>query len=257
VPIPRSAPVHRLPPGARRAGLLAALEAVAGPATVADLAATTGLHPNTVRAHLDVLVREGRVTRRTEQRTTRGRPRELYEVTGAPDPSQAYASLALLLAEQLAAATSDPAAEGERMGRRWAAHDAPQAPSPHVARDGGVVRVGGPPHDDAVAPPPTAGPSPRVDDGVRQVVRVLRRAGFAPELSEDGTQVLLHACPFREVAAAQPTVVCQAHLGLIRATLDRAGSSVVARAIQPFVAPDLCVASFEVPAGATPAATGQ
>lgn len=240
MPIPRSAPVHRLPPGARRAGLLAALEAVAGPATVADLAASTGLHANTVRAHLDVLVREGRVVRRTEQRTTRGRPRELYEATGAQDPPQAYASLALLLAEQLAAATSDPAAEGERMGRRWAAHGAPQAP---------------PSHDDAVVPSPTAGLSR--DDGVEQVVRVLRRAGFAPEPSEDGTQVLLHACPFREVAAAQPTVVCQAHLGLIRATLDHAGSSVVARAIHPFVAPDLCVASFEVPAGTTPAATGQ
>lgn len=242
MPIPRSVPAHRLPPGARRAGLLAALEAVAGPATVADLAASTGLHANTVRAHLDVLVREGRVARRTEQRTTRGRPRELYEATGAPEPSQAYAALALLLAEQLAASTGDPAAEGERMGRRWAAHDAPQAP---------------PPHDDAVAPSPTAAPSPRGDDGVEQVVRVLRRAGFAPELSEDGTQVLLHACPFREVAAAQPTVVCQAHLGLIRATLEGAGSAVVARDIQPFVAPDLCVTSFDVPAGTTPAATGQ
>lgn len=229
MPIPRSAPSHRLPPGARRAALLAALEDVAGPTTVGDLAAASGLHANTVRAHLEVLVREGRATRRTEQRATRGRPRELYEATGAPDPAQAYAALALLLAEQLAAATTDLAGEGERMGRRWAAHD-----------------------DVAARSAPEA--SPPTVDGVTQVVHVLRRAGFAPELSEDGTRLLLHSCPFREVAAAQPTVVCQAHLGLIRATLERSGSPVVASTIQPFVAPDLCVASFDVPHEASPAA---
>lgn len=243
MPIPRSAPAHRLPPGARRAALLAALEDVPGPTTVADLAASTGLHANTVRAHLEVLVREGRATRRTEQRATRGRPRELYEATGAPDPAQAYASLALLLAEQLAAATPDPAGEGESMGRRWAVQEAPHAPAGHR-------------HDDG-APPFTPGPTATPDDGVSQVVRVLRGAGFAPELSADGTQVLLHSCPFREVAAAQPTVVCQAHLGLIRATLERAGSPVVARTIQPFVAPDLCVASFDIPRGAPPAVASQ
>jgi predicted ArsR family transcriptional regulator len=217
VPIPRSAPTRRLPPGARRAALLTALEDAAAPSTVAGLAEATGLHPNTVRAHLDVLVREGRATRRTEQRAARGRPRELYEATGAPDPATAYASLALLLAEQLASATADPAREGERMGHRWAAADA--------------------------AP----GATGEARDGVVEVLRVLRRAGFGPELSAEGSQVLLHSCPVRQVAHAQPDVVCQAHLGLIRATLESAGSPVVATAIAPFVEPELCVASLTRP----------
>ncbi|WP_225754656.1 helix-turn-helix domain-containing protein [Actinotalea sp. Marseille-Q4924] len=232
MPIPRSEPALRLPPGARRAALLAALERAVEPTTAAELAQAAGLHPNTVRAHLEVLVREGRATRRTERRGTRGRPRELYEATGAPDPAQAYAALALLLAEQLATATSDPGAEGERMGRRWATRgdDAQEA-----TRDG--------------RPP---GPEVVDRDGVAEVMTVLRRAGFAPELTTDGTQVLLHSCPVRDVAHAQPTVVCQAHLGLIRATLEAAGSDVVATRIEPFVAPDLCVASFDRPADAAP-----
>lgn len=230
MPIPRSAPTRRLPPGARRTALLAALED-ASPSTVAELAETTGLHPNTVRAHLDVLVREGRATRRTEQRGARGRPRELYETTGAPDAAAAYASLAVLLAEQLASAAGDAAVEGERMGRRWALSDRSTDP-------------GAAPGSPATAGRPTA---TAADDGVAQVVRVLRRAGFGPELSADGSQVLLHSCPVRQVAHAQPDVVCQAHLGLIRATLEATGSRVVATAIAPFVAPELCVASLARP----------
>lgn len=228
MPIPRSAPALRLPPGARRAALLAALEEQGGPTTVGELADVTGLHPNTVRAHLDVLVREGRASRRTDQRGARGRPRELYEASGAPDPAQAYASLALLLAEQLAAATGDPAVDGEDMGRRWAARSATTPPGTSTAAE-----------------------------GVAEVVRVLRRAGFAPELAADGRRVLLHSCPIRDVAHAQPGVVCQAHLGLIRATLEAAGSDVVATSIQPFVAPDLCVATLADPTTPDDARTPQ
>lgn len=237
MPIPRSAPTRRLPPGARRATLLAALEGATAPSTVAELAEATGLHPNTVRAHLEVLVREGRATRRTEQRAARGRPRELYEATGAPDPATAYASLALLLAEQLASAAGDPAREGEQMGRRWAASDGAS----------GAAGAPGPPDTTGPATAPAAAPVGSAD-GVTAVLRVLRRAGFGPELSADGSQVLLHSCPVRQVAHAQPDVVCQAHLGLIRATLEATGSGVVATAIAPFVTPELCVATLARPA---------
>lgn len=231
MPIPRHDPVVRLPPGTRRAALLTALVDAGGPATVADLARAGGLHPNTVRAHLDVLVREGRATRSTERRGAPGRPREVYEATGAPEPAQAYAALALLLAEQLAASAADPADAGERMGRRWAAQDG---------------AVAGPARDDARGDGAPGRGAPGAEAAVTRLVHVLRRAGFAPEVS--GAQVLLHGCPIREVARAQPGVVCQAHLGLIRATL--AGSDVVATRIQPFVAPDLCVASLDGMSGA-------
>lgn len=46
--------------------------------TIAELVASTGLHPNTVREHLQRLIDDGYVVAATEHRTTRGRPRVLY-----------------------------------------------------------------------------------------------------------------------------------------------------------------------------------
>src|SRR5699024_790444 len=93
---------------------------------IADLAPRTGLHPNTVRAHLDVLVRSGQVSRRSEMRSTPGRPRELYSATGAPTGDRSYRLLAEVLASRLAELAQDPAAEATEAGRRYARN----APSP-------------------------------------------------------------------------------------------------------------------------------
>lgn len=192
--------------------------------TVAEIAPLAGLHPNTVRAHLDVLVRTGRATRRTEARATPGRPRELYEAAGAPDAEGSHALLAELLAAGLAEAVPDPAAAAARAGRRWAATGADVAPAPQ---------------------PPGAGD---VRPALDPVIRLLTRTGFAPELSEDGSTIRLRHCPFRDVAAAHPGVVCSAHLGIIQGALDRIGADVVATRILPFVQPDLCLAELGRPA---------
>lgn len=46
--------------------------------TIADLCDVTGLHPNTVREHIQRLTDGGYITAEAEHRTTRGRPRMLY-----------------------------------------------------------------------------------------------------------------------------------------------------------------------------------
>lgn len=46
--------------------------------TIDDLTTATGLHPNTVREHLQRLTESGFVMHSIEHRTTRGRPRTLY-----------------------------------------------------------------------------------------------------------------------------------------------------------------------------------
>lgn len=59
--------------------------------TVTELVAATGLHPNTVREHLQRLIDDGYVVNETEHRTTRGRPRVLYSAadgTRASSPVQ-------------------------------------------------------------------------------------------------------------------------------------------------------------------------
>lgn len=55
--------------------------------SLADLAAVTGLHENTLRDHLHVLESEGFVVRRTEHRGTRGRPRDIFDPSGPETPS--------------------------------------------------------------------------------------------------------------------------------------------------------------------------
>lgn len=60
--------------------------------TIAELCDATGLHPNTVREHLQRLIEGGYVIPTIEHRTTRGRPRTLYSAaTGTPGASSPVA----------------------------------------------------------------------------------------------------------------------------------------------------------------------
>lgn len=53
--------------------------------TIAELVEATGLHPNTVREHLQRLIDAGYIVAETEHRTTRGRPRVLYTAATGQD----------------------------------------------------------------------------------------------------------------------------------------------------------------------------
>ena len=159
MPVPRSEPARRRPPGARRAALLESLRAQDRPLSVAELAPLVGLHPNTVRAHLDVLVRTGEVSRRSDARNTPGRPRELYEATGVATGDRNYRLLAQVLAGRLAELTDDPAREAVTAGRHWAEKQ---------ADDDATVAVPAAPAAPAAAP---SGP-------LVPVLRMLRASGF-------------------------------------------------------------------------------
>lgn len=75
-----------------RVQLLHALFEAGSVRTLGQLCEATGLHPNTVREHLQRLIEGGYVIQATEHRTTRGRPRTLYTAaTGAADASSPIA----------------------------------------------------------------------------------------------------------------------------------------------------------------------
>jgi predicted ArsR family transcriptional regulator len=171
--------------------LLAVLQGATGPMTLADLEAATGLHPNTLRGHLDALTQHGRVSRVPMPPTGRGRPAWGYL---AREPE--YASLALALAEGL-----DDATEGEPPamagGRAW----------------GQRLR-------DRVAPGDEVEPRERV-------LLALQHTGFAPEA--DGSTIRLTACPLLDAARAHPDVVCRVHLGLVEGVLGQPGARLVPR----------------------------
>jgi len=61
--------------------------------TLAALAGMTRLHPNTVREHLDTLVRAGLAARTREQSHDRGRPAWTDQATSNLSEASEYAAL--------------------------------------------------------------------------------------------------------------------------------------------------------------------
>lgn len=212
VPIPSQHATNPRAPGARRAALLAFLRG-REPLGVESIARELDLHPNTVRGHLEVLVREGKVERTTERRGTRGRPRDLFTATEVHEPEESYARLAAALAAQLE--TLGGHGEAVAAGRRWASWEA-------------------------------CAPATDVPEAIDEVLAVLRRTGFAPELADDDATILLRRCPFGALAREHTDVVCGAHLGLIQGTLDRVRPGARAELV-PFAAPHTCVARVVEP----------
>ena len=190
--------------------------------TVEDVAAAVGLHVNTVRGHLDVLVDGGYALRRTLPPTGPGRPRTVYEATAAPDDGSNYRLLAEVLTHYLAESSASPARDAVAAGRAWARPRVEDAATTELA-------------------PPAASE----EEAVAAVVKLLADSGFMPSPSADGSRIDLHHCPFRDLAVAHPDVVCGAHLGILQGALAQLGAPVEATRLLPLVEPDLCVATLE------------
>jgi predicted ArsR family transcriptional regulator len=210
--------MHRALADGTRNRLLRILRGSHGPLDARELADQLGLHLTTVRAHLDVLVDAGLVTSHSEDRATPGRPRRLYVAAGDP-PSAAEAGGYLLLAEmlagQLAGTSNDVARDAQRAGREWGAYLV-ERPPPYTTTPSGTARA--------------------------DVLQLMDRLGFQPELTDDGSRILLHRCPFLDVARRHPDVVCALHLGIMQGALRTLGAPLDARDLEPFVEPSLCVA---------------
>jgi predicted ArsR family transcriptional regulator len=164
-----------------------------------DLAERLGIHPNTVRLHLERLREAGLVDVEAVHRGTVGRPQHLYFLSaGAPslgfDPP-AHALLAGLLAA-LAERVGADENEAAETGRVWGAE---------------------------------AGRRTRSRTCLRALEAELSRLGFEPAVESEGSAgagtariEFLH-CPFRELAEAYPELVCNLHRGLCEGVVDAVG----------------------------------
>ncbi|WP_446667030.1 helix-turn-helix transcriptional regulator [Flexivirga sp. B27] len=212
--------------GDSRAEVLGTLQSAGTPMSVTDVAAKVRLHPNTARFHLDGLVEQGLAERATEQRDVPGRPRSLYSATADSPQSgrRSYRLLAEILASYLADQEPEPTEAARRAGEAWG-HFLTDRPAPFQRADS--------------------------DGAIKQLVELLDEIGFAPELDNKPTnespnkalnkRILLHQCPFREVAEEHGDVVCAVHLGLMRGVLSELQAPVDAEGLDPFVEPNLCV----------------
>lgn len=167
--------------------------------SIDELCERSGLHPNTVREHINRLIDDGFVLSRLEPRSRRGRPRVLYN-----------------------AARGDEGADTVQGMKVRAAHERSE-----VARK-------------VFADLPRATDAPAVMRQLDALDDHLDQVGFEPVIDQANRLVELNECPFREMVAQNPRVVCAVHLGLIQMVMAQADGPATATEIRPFVQPEQC-----------------
>lgn len=212
--------------GHTRSRVWAVLQQAGKPLGVSDMAKQVGLHSNTARFHLDGLVEAGMVERTVEDRAVPGRPRTLYAASpdASPTGRRSYRLLAEILASFVASETPDPEGAALKAGDAWGRYLADK-PAPFQRVDAAAA--------------------------TGQLVSALDDVGFAPEAVTAGRKrrILLHQCPFREVAQTHQDVVCSIHLGLMQGLLKELDAPVQADRLDAFVEPSLCVAHLSARPG--------
>lgn len=177
------------------------------PLATADIAETLGLHPNTVRPHLERMRELGLLEVSIQVRTGVGRPQHLYALAadapslGLEPPS--YPLLARMLV-QMAARSGLSADDAASAGHAQGIADASD-------------------YADAAS-------------CLEAIVAYSATLGFDPEVYADGddpdgepdTAVVAFAhCPFRELAVDHPEIVCALHRGMAEGLVAAVGGGEV------------------------------
>ena len=196
--------------GDSRAAVLDFIEAAQDVVRVEQISEAVGLHPNTVRGHLDALLASGRITRVPDQRSTRGRPHWLYSGTA----SASIRELARALDSEL-----------------------DRASAPDVARLAAATWA---------EAGPDVGPVDSLEAAVDQTTRVLTDFGFEAVRNPVGDEITLRACPYASLVHEHP-VICDIHAELLGEVLTRTGQPVTLDRLDVFPRPGLCVAHLRRP----------
>jgi predicted ArsR family transcriptional regulator len=169
------------------------------PLSTADVAETLGLHPNTVRPHLERMRDVGLLVAHPDTSGAVGRPQKLYSTApeapslGLEPPVYPMLARMLLGLASDAGVDAEPAAEaGRDQGRR-------------LAHRRGDTRV----------------------PCVAATITMLDELGFDPAVVVDdgSTTVGFGHCPFADLAESQPELVCSLHRGLLEGFVDEVGGA--------------------------------
>lgn len=210
--------------GPTRAEILRHLRTHGSPQPVDAVSSAIGLHPNTTRFHLDALIEACLAVREVEHPTRPGRPRLLFRAVPGLGGEQ-YEDLAGALVRHFVAEMDDRAERAERAGRAWG-ESLRQERDPHLR-----------------------------EEPLDRLVNAMDALGYRPERDQaDTSTVVLHPCPYLNLAGADPDVVCRMHLGLANGLLGP-DQPLLATDIEPFVTPTTCVMRL-VDASQSPAEQG-
>lgn len=170
------------------------------PVRVQAVANELRLHENTVREHLDGLVLSHHACRISFPSNGRGRPSYGYEalndfISQVEPEAREYASLAMVLAKQLALTKGNTKANAVSAGEEWA----------KVFRSSEI-------HS-----------SLRPLQVRKRLIEVLTSLGFSPKSHPRKNLIRLETCPLLAAAREEPDVICSVHLGLIRGLVAQSG----------------------------------
>jgi predicted ArsR family transcriptional regulator len=169
------------------------------PLATADVAETLGLHPNTVRPHLERLRDLGLLEVQVDNRGAVGRPQNRYSLAADAPSFGLEPPTFPVLADMLLRAASLAGADGI---------EANQAGRERGARDG-------------------AGLAGRAC--LDSLVAELDRLGFDPTVAGDAAAatIAFAHCPFQALAQANPELVCGLHRGLVEGFVEAVGGGEV------------------------------
>jgi predicted ArsR family transcriptional regulator len=195
-----------------RGRVLSAIELAASPLTVEEIAERTGLHPNTVRGHLDVLLASKSISREAADSTGRGRPRWLYHA--ATPQASPFQALAEALTAQLRH-VDDPGLS-DRAAEQWA----------RALPD--LLKAGSP------------------DEAVAETTEALNRLGFSAVTNPVGDAIAITQCPYAGIVEDNP-VICDIHTALIARLLKQTGQPVTVATVDVWARPGICVSHLNRP----------
>jgi predicted ArsR family transcriptional regulator len=169
------------------------------PLATADVAETLGLHPNTVRPHLERLRDLGLLEVQSDNRGAVGRPHHRYSLAPNAPSFGLEPPTFPVLADMLLRTASLAGAEGS---------EANQAGREQGARDGARAEGGA---------------------CLESLVAELDRLGFDPAVAgdEEAATIAFAHCPFQALAQANPELVCGLHRGLVEGFVDAVGGGEV------------------------------
>jgi len=166
------------------------------PLSTADIADALDLHPNTVRPHLDRMRDVGLLEVDADSKGSVGRPQHRYSLAADAPSLGLEPSAFRLLARLLVNVATTAGLDSETIAR--------------AGREQGRAAIAGRPHTRSC---------------VDALMAELADLGFDPAVATDGTTttIAFTHCPFSELAAEHPEVVCHLHRGLVEGMVEQLG----------------------------------
>lgn len=206
--------------GPTRARVLRYLLAQHGHSAVAEIATALALHSNTIRFHLEALMKLGYVSEKREEPQGQGRPRRVYRATPqAPEIDTSHLrDLTQVLLRHIVGSTEHPKQVVEEIGHSWGKEVA------HASEQ----------ELEALA-------KSAPDSALDELINHTRSMGFEGEQTGEHT-VAFTSCPYRAINQPMLSNICAIHFGLLRGFLDEADAPIELRELTPGAS---CIAQFQ------------